>query len=167
MNYGSDEDFVSYITSRGRDIPGTWDDGAIDAALLVASEWIDNVYGSSFAGYKTGGFAQEREWPRAGAYTNSYPSHVFADSDIPTRVAHATYEAAYRQLTLPGSLQVDYKPNKYKRVSVDGAISVEYAQFSSSADVQSKFSVIESLMAPLLTATGANLSPLSGGTSRS
>lgn len=165
--YGSNEGFQEYFESRGQDIPGTWDDTYIAAALLVASEWVDGVYGPQFSGYKTGGYNQEREWPRAAAYANVYPCYNFANTDIPDRVVNATYEAAFRQATTPGSLSVDYVPGKYKSVSVDGAISVDYAQFSSTSDVQMQIAVIDVLLWPLLNAPGSGgFSGLSGPAAR-
>lgn len=166
MIYGNAAYFSTYIQQRGMEFPLDWDEDDQNAALLVASEWIDNVFGPSFTGYKTGGFEQEREWPRSAAFTNTYPQHNFLTTDIPDRVVKATYEAAYRQLSSPGSLMVDYTPNKYKSVSIDGALSVDYAQFSSSADIQKQFAIIDSLLAPLLTLTGAGSSKLSGGSFR-
>lgn len=167
MNYGTDAGFIEYHEDRGREIPALWtadSNAVILAALLIASEWIDNIYGNSFVGFKTGGYDQEREWPRTSAVSNSYPSKVFATDEIPTRVIQAAYEAAYRQATTPGSLQVDYTPGKYKRVSVDGAISVEYAQFSSATDIQTQIGIIDSLLWPLLvvSATASSLSGSSG-----
>lgn len=165
--YGTTTEFIAYAEERGKELDCSIGTDDMEQALLVASEWVDNVYGKSFSGYKTGGFVQEREWPRATAVTNTYPQHVFADSDIPDRVKQATYEAALRQIATPGSLQVDYTPNKYKRVSIDGALSVEYAGFSSASEIQSQFLIIDQLLAPLFCADApANFSSLTGGVSR-
>lgn len=167
MTYGNAADFREYHISRGKDLPVDWlDDELVDAALLVSSEWIDGIYGSQFSGYKTGGFEQEREWPRSSAWADNYPIHVFGTTDIPTRVVQATYEAAFRQLTTPGSLMVDYKPGKYKSVQIDGALSVEYNQFNSAYDIQVQIGAIDTLLWPLLTATGSKSSGLSGPVNR-
>lgn len=167
MIYGDKAGFESYHESRGRELPGTWDDDVIEAALLVASEWIDNIYGAQFSGQKTGGFDQEREWPRSGAYATVPPApHLFPDDVTPDRVIKATYEAAWRQASTPGSLQVDYTPGKYKSVSIDGAISVDYAQFSQATDIQTQIGIVDSLLWPLLNAAGAGMSSMSGGVNR-
>lgn len=164
--YGTVEDFADYIEARGGDIP-TDDTDEMEAALLVASEWIDGVYGPSFSGFKTGGFPQEREWPRQAAYTNTYPQYNFLTDEIPDRLKNATYQAAIRQLNSPGCLLVDYTPNKYKSVSVDGAISVDYVDFIQSSDIQIQISAIDQLLAPLLNCyDGAITSNLSGGVNR-
>lgn len=167
MTYGSRAGFIEYHEARAREIPATWDNQFIDASLLVASEWIDNIYGSQFSGQKTGGFAQVREWPRLSAYATVPPSpYLFDDDAIPDRVISATYEAAWRQATTPGSLQVDYTPGKYRSVSVDGAVSVDYALFLQASDVQTQIGIIDSLLWPLLNGPNGGMSTLSGGTNR-
>lgn len=179
--YGDATGFDDYFTARGKDIPGTWTTQDIEAGLLVASEWIDGIYGSSFVGYKTGGFTQEREWPRTNAtvvenvklYTfdrSSYmdgPAYTFGTNEIPDRVKNATYEAAFRHLTTPWSLETDYTPGKYKSVSIDGALSVEYNQINSYTEVQLQIAAVDRLLWPLLeTSIGGGTSGLSGGSFR-
>lgn len=166
--YGSAADFTTYHTARGRTIPVGWDDTAKNAALLVASEWIDFIYGQQFSGYRTGGFDQDREWPRQGAWARTVPIHIFDTDDIPDRVKNATFEAAWRQLVTPGSLMVDYTPGKYRTVRVDGAISVDYRLFNYATDIQTQIGIVDSLLWPLLTElSDANYSSLSGGGVRS
>lgn len=168
MSYGDAEGFADYIEARGREISDEWALCDINAALLFASEWIDGVYGPSFLGYKAGGFEQVREWPRKSAIVETcVPVYTFASDAIPDRVVNATYEAAYRQLSNPGTLQPDYIPGKYKSVTIEGALSVDYVQFSSAADVQMQVSAIDNLLAPLMNQnSGAVMSSLSGGASR-
>src|SRR5690606_19975489 len=79
--------FAEYMEARGREIRGTWTDEIIDAALLLASEWIDGVYGRLFSGQKAGGFLQDREWPRTGAYSNTIPVYTFPSDVIPDQIA--------------------------------------------------------------------------------
>lgn len=158
--------FETYCEDRGKEIPATADADDINAALLVASEWIDGTYGNLFVGQKTAGFLQDREWPRTGAAVNDPRyGYAFTDSEIPARVTEAVYEAAFRQLVSPGSLLVDYVPRKYKSVDIDGAIAVEYAQFSTSAEVQSTYPAIDRLLEPLLR-DEADYATFSGGASR-
>lgn len=165
--YGDSEGFTAYHTARGRTIPDTWDDTVINASLLVAAEWLDGVYGSSYSGFKTGGFLQEREWPRTTALTNTYPQYIFQPSEMPDRVISAAYEAAFRDASTPGSLQVDYTPGKYKSVAIDGALTVDYTQFSSQSDIQIQIGAIDMLLWPLFTTDGAaNSATLSGGAKR-
>lgn len=163
MFYGSADQFVTYHLTRGKTLEPTWDVEAIESALLVASEWLDNAYDKAWCGYPTGGYEQERKWPRTDAYTNTFPSHSFATTDIPNTVLYATYEAAFRHLTKNGSLQLDFSPLKYKSVSIDGAISVEYnTALLDASDVQITIPIITSLMSPLLSKEKADLSDYSG-----
>lgn len=164
-HYGTKEDFAVYVEARGKELPVTADDAALEAALLVASEWLDGTYNNLFTGHKTDGFTQAREWPRSSAYTNTYPQYNFATNEIPDRVINATYEAAYREINTPGSLLVDYKPSKYKSVSISGALSVDYANINQASDIQIQISAIEQLLAPLFNSS--NSSSLSGSVERS
>lgn len=159
--------FTAYHEARGREIPGTWDDAKIEASLLVASEWIDDRYGSAFLGYKSNGFLQEREWPRKTAVvTTSIPPYIIGDNEIPERVINAVYEAAWRDAGVSGSLMVDYKPNKYNKVSIDGAVSVDYATINFASDIQMTIPVVDALLLPLLDMNSTGFSVYSGGASR-
>ncbi len=146
--YGTEADFTAYMNDRNRAVPS----GNIPASLLVASEWIDRVYGSRFSGIKTAGRAQVRQWPRVGAF-ESIDLTVIPSNQIPTEIEHATYEAVTR--VLQGvSLSVDYTPGKYKSVSIAGAVSVEYAGFASAQDMQTQYVTIDQLLMPLLNRQG-------------
>lgn len=156
------EGFVDYHEQRGKIVPATWEDSTIEAALLVASEWIDGIYGSSFIGEKADGYPQEREWPRINAVIENYKyTYVVPSSEIPTKVLQAVYEAAFRQAQSPGSLLVDYTPGKYNSVSVDGAVSVDYRHFTFASDAQTSFPIIDQLLFDYLNSWG-NVSSYSG-----
>lgn len=168
MFYGSADDFVSYHESRGKTISALWTDDVVDAALLVASEWLDAIYGDQWIGSPTQDiFTQTREWPRQAAATFGFPSYLFADDEIPDRVKHAVYEAAFRELTTAGSLLKDYTPSKYKSVTISGAISVDHnLAISSAFDLQTDMPVIKNLMKPLLDPNRSSGSQFSGKVSR-
>jgi ATP-dependent Clp protease ATP-binding subunit ClpB len=54
--------------------------------------------------------------------------------------------------------EVDYTPSKYKRVSVDGAVSVEYNEFDNAREAQTQYNVIDQILQPILTRSyGSNL----------
>lgn len=161
MIYGNAQGFEEYLTSRGFDVPIDWDEDKINAALLVASEWLDSQYESLWIGYKVT-FEQERSWPRQLAVVQSYPYHVYSTTDIPVEVEKATYEAAKRELTSQGSLQIDFQPSQYSSVSVYNAVTVEYNSNASAGDVQVQIPVIQSLMSSLLDSN-----KLGGGSSMS
>lgn len=164
--YGSAAGFRIYHSARGRNVAAYDDDDEVEAALLVASERNDAKYRSAFAGYKVGYRDQVREWPRASAF-DIYAYSIPSDS-VPTEMINATYEAALRQLVTPGSLSVDWTPSKYKRVSIDGAVSAEYTVFGGAMDVQTQFAIIDEILAPILTGgvAAGQASALSGGVVR-
>jgi hypothetical protein len=163
MFYGNAADFLDYHTSRGRDIPGTWDNDYIESALLVASEWLDAQYANSWIGTPTAGFEQVRQWPRTDATITKAPEYTFPDNAIPERVINATYEAAFRQATNQGSLTVDFSPLKYKSARVEGAVAVEYnLLLNNSTESQIQITTVQNLMSPLLTSGAVNHASFSG-----
>lgn len=157
--YGTTADALAYHFARGNI---AWVDAGNDeqkAALLRASEYIDGTYRASFQGYKTGGRAQVREWPRTDAYVFELATWQALDSStVPTEIESATYEAALRELT-PGYLTPDFIPSDGKKsVSVDGAVSVEYW----SPEKQPVIKKIELVLLPLLASDGYSSSSLTG-----
>lgn len=164
--YGTAAGFAAYHEERGRTVPTTWDDPLIEAALLVASEWLDNAYDAIWVGYATGGYAQERRWPREVAYTTTFPSEIIADTVTPDAVLKATYEAAWREATTQGALSKDFSPAKYKSVNISGALSVDYIIPSNPSDIQVKIPIIGSLMTPLIDPCKGTSGDYSGPLSR-
>lgn len=160
--YGTVAGFKSYFTARGNTLAAAEDDPDIQAALLVASEWLDAAFLDSFDGLKVGGRAQIREWPRQGV-TDIY-GYSIPDDTIPREVESATYEATWRQLQTPGVFFKDYTPAKYKSVSISGAVSVEYAT-GSAYDFQTQQPMIAAILRPLFSCYSES-SALSGAVSR-
>lgn len=158
-NYGTFAGFGAYHTARGRDV-SEYLEPAVDVALLVASEWLDGSFGYRWPGYKVGDRAQQtRDWPRSWVQDREgYP--VDADS-VPTEIEQATYEAALRHLQDATVLQSDYTPNRYKRVAIEGSVSVEYLSLSAQS-VQAQFPIIGQILAPLLEGNGGVSSVSSG-----
>lgn len=151
MFYGNVDDFKSYCTSRNKDLSETWSDELIESALLISSEWLDGKYENIFIGYKADGYKQERSWPREAAVVQFYPYYLFAKDEIPEQIKKATYEAAFRNLISPGSLETDFTPNQYKSVRVEGAISVEYnSSLTYASDIQTEIPIIQTLMSDLI-----------------
>lgn len=165
MFYGNVDDFKEYFITRGKDIPQDWTDDMIESALLVSSEWLDGQYESLWIGYKVD-FKQERSWPRQSAQVQTYPYYVYKNDEIPEQVVKAVYEACFRELTKSGSLQVDFTPNKYKSVSVDGAISVEYNDILYASESQIQMPAIQTLMSVLIDQSKGGNNPISGKASR-
>jgi len=162
-NYGTVDAYKAYHAERGNVI-GTHSDAKILEALLVASEWIDAKYRALFPGLKVGMREQVREWPRSGAL--DYYGYAISSLSVPVEIEYAVYEATLIHLTGSKSLSVDWTPAQYRKVSIDGAISLEYADFSSSQDVQTQFKKIDEILSLLVTVKGAASGGLSGASVR-
>lgn len=143
--YGTEAGFETYNEAMGYTVVA----GDVNPALQRASTWIDANYGLRFPGYKTGGRSQVRAWPRTGA-TDAEGEAIETD-EIPFEVENATYEAARQELSLPGSLQPVVNPSKtIKKVSVEGAVSVEFAN-TDNYDQQPVLTIIDGILAPLIS----------------
>lgn len=143
--YGSDAGFQDWLVTNGHVLP----EGALAPAILRqrGSQYIDGLYGSRFAGQPTGGFEQERAWPRTGAVASgqSIPSGV-----VPVAIKQASYHAAYQEALSPGCLSVAASASgAVKREKVD-VLEVEYAAGSGDAiaDTMVRFSAVEGSLAP-------------------
>jgi len=159
MGYGDDTEFNAWLSARGYSLPAS----PPTAAQLrqIGSDYIDGTYGNRFTGYPTGGFAQERAWPRTnGITTNCQP--IPADV-IPLAVINASYAAAYQEAVAPGSLSVTTgSEGAIKREKV-GQLEVEYAGASSSASIVTTspiLSSVDGLLAPYLRPDPNTFSPL-------
>jgi hypothetical protein len=151
--YGTASGFRSYLTTRGITAPtGADDDDTVGAKLVVSSEWLDARYNTLFPGRKTNGRSQEREWPRLGA--SDHEGYAIDYTLTPVEVEYATYEAARREFTTPGVLSRDYTPNKYQKVAVSGAVSVDYTNFNSAQDTQIQLQIVSDILRPLLRYSG-------------
>lgn len=144
--YGTDQGFSDWLTTNGHVLP----ESALAPAILRqrGSQYIDGLYGSRFSGQPTGGFAQDRAWPRAGA--EAY-SQFIPDDVVPPAIERATYAAAYQEALSPGSLSAAVSAaGAVKRERVEGAVDIEYFEGSGdvAADATIKLSLVEGLMAP-------------------
>lgn len=146
--YGSDVGFTAWLTENGLVLP----EGSADEAVLRqrGSVYIDGTYGARFPGVPTGGYAQERAWPRSGAtvYNADIPTNV-----IPDAVIQASYFAALQEATSPGSLAVSTSlGGGLKRKKIDGLEKEFFAGTGNAvADATLRISSVEGLMAPYLT----------------
>lgn len=126
--YGSIQAADDYALAVGSSSWAALSDSEKKSALVRGSlytdsytkRWIDDKCWLTFIGGKTGGWAQEREWPRSGI--EGLPDNV-----IPVQIEYATYEAAIREGTNPGSLNPDIdRTSLVKREKVD-VLEVTYA----------------------------------------
>lgn len=125
--YGTNEAATAYWTAAGYVVPEGTSADQITAARQRGSLVIDR-YEPRFTGRRTGGFAQERAWPRAGAST--YYGEAIPSDVVPVAIENASYEAALLELTNPGSLSpVVTGSTTVKREKI-GQLEVEYAASS-------------------------------------
>lgn len=147
--YGDDAGFSDWLTANGYTLP----DGAPAPAVLRerGSAYLDGTYGPRFSGTPTGGFAQERAWPRTGAY--AYGTAI-GDDVIPDAVVKASYAAAWQEASSPGSLSVSGSAaTQIKRERVEGAVEIEYQASSgewSASSLTPVLTAVEGLLAPFL-----------------
>ncbi|MEE5088446.1 DnaT-like ssDNA-binding protein [Pseudomonas alliivorans] len=156
--YGNVADADAYHAARAN-AAWTGEDMAKQAALIRASAYIDGKFQtqnscgrweSLFSGVKTGGRAQALQWPRTGA-TDTEGNEI-STTEIPVEVEQATYEAALREIALPGSLSPDYVASTaIKRQKVD-VLEIEYQTASTGTGVPTRpvITVVDELIAPLL-----------------
>ncbi|WP_346395963.1 DnaT-like ssDNA-binding protein [Pseudomonas syringae] len=156
--YGNVADADAYHAARAN-TAWTGEDMAKQAALIRASAYIDGKFQaqnscgrweSLFSGVKTGGRAQALQWPRTGATDTE--GHEIPAEEIPIEVVQATYEAALREIALPGSLSPDYVASTaIKRQKVD-VLEIEYQAASNTSGVPTRpvITVVDELIAPLL-----------------
>lgn len=146
--YGTLAKADDYHEARGN-TAWTGDEPTKKAAMLRGSEWVDHNFRSRFPGWKAGHRDQIREWPRTWAYDIEYQT-IPADV-VPIEAEQASYEAALRELTEPGSLSPDFVPGtQQKSVKVD-VIAVEYTGPAGVSSVKPVLTIAGGILAPILT----------------
>lgn len=146
--YGDDTGFMAWLNANGFSLPA----GSPSAAQLRQRGSV-HVDGHVFPGSPTGGFAQERAWPRTGATANyqTIPSDI-----IPVAIVQASYAAGYYEALNPGSLSTTSSTDtrvKRKRERVEGAVDEETEFFSTgdaAEDARVKIPAVEGLLAPFV-----------------
>lgn len=128
--YGDNAGFTVYAEAAGYVFPDGTTEPQKTAARQRGSLVIDR-YERFFSGTRTGGYSQERAWGRTGATT--YYGEAIPAGEIPVAIINASYEAAFLELTNPGSLSpVVTGSSTVKREKV-GQLEVEYAASSSTS----------------------------------
>ena len=150
--YGDDTGFDAYLAANGYTLPVT----APTQAILRerGSAYIDGTYGPRFSGVPAGGFAQERSWPRTGAY--AYGA-LIGDDVIPVAVINASYAAAWQEASSPGSLSVSYTPGTSKVLTKVDKIEWEVVGQAGDAPnggMAPLLTSVEGMLAPFLTPVG-------------
>jgi hypothetical protein len=149
--YGTATAYKAYHLARGRD-ESAQVDADVEQALLVASEWLDGQY--DWPGYKIyDRETQVRSWPRTCVVDRD--GFYVSSESVPVEIEQATYEVAYRWLLDGAVLTPDHTPEKYKRVNIDGALSVEYRGLDAGSS-QKQFPILAVVLAPLLGGSNAS-----------
>lgn len=146
--YGDDAGFADWLSENGHVLPGA---AAAPAVLRQrASTYLDARFGPRFSGSPTGGFAQDRAWPRTGA---SGHGAAIPDDLVPTPIVRASYAAAWREAVTPGLLSAVAVPGRQvKREKVEGAVEREFFEGDGEASNGAPaLSEVEGLVAPFLT----------------
>jgi len=124
-----------------------------EEALIRATAAIDAMYGGRFPGYKVSGRDQSLEWPRQAAYDDE--DNLIAADEVPIEIKQAVYEAAVRELAVPGSMMPDLERGGGIRSLRAGSVAIEY---SDTATVTTTYSLINGILAPLLvTGSGGGM----------
>ena len=120
--------------------------GAKEAALRMATDYIEAVYGERWLGDRVSA-AQDLSWPRSGVYVDGVqiPSNA-----LPIALVRATMELAVKASA--GELLAD-QGAQVTRETV-GPITVEYAAGARQA---TRYALVESLLAGLLTGGGGQI----------
>lgn len=97
-SYGTDEGFTAWLAGQGLVLPD--DAPAVAVLRQIGSSYVDAAYGARLVcSRKTGGFAQELQWPRTGHVING---ETVPDDLIPQAWIDASYRAAYLTAVTPG-----------------------------------------------------------------
>ena len=130
--YGDNAGFTTYAIEQGATLPAGATADQITAARQRGAMVVDRAE-PRFTGTRTGGYAQERAWPREGAITAW--GETIASSVIPEPIIRAGYEAALIELVSPGSLSPVVIGNAIAKREKAGSLEVEYAAAGTPADL--------------------------------
>lgn len=148
--YGTDEGFQGWLDANGYTLPDN--PPSLEVLRERGSNYIDGTYGARFSGTPTGGFAQERAWPRTGACAYGQP---IGDDVIPDAVVKASYVAALADAKAPGSLSVTYTPGTTKVLTKVDKIEWDViGDASVPGSMIPVLSAVEGLLAPFLVPVG-------------
>lgn len=160
--YGSDEEFQAWLASQGFVIPP----GSPCAETLrqIGADYVDSAYGHLLmCSQKTGGWEQERQWPRRG---HRVGGELVPDNLIPQAWINASYRAGYLQAMNPGWATNQVTPGrvtKREKVDVIEREFFETGQAGGGASTAPGFpsdAVINGLVLPWLCTTGRSLNSL-------
>ncbi len=146
----------AYHVARGNAAWGAATNGNKETAARRATGWLDAAYDGRWEGYRINGRSQPLAWPRLGACDAE--GYSIDSTTIPAEVVAATCEAALRELASPGSLSPDVVTGTIAKRKKVGPLEVEYANPSGATAMTPTLTIVDGILARLLTNTGGGAS---------
>ena len=146
--YGDDTGFAAYLADGGLTLPV----GAPLPAVLRqrGSDYLDATYAARLqCSVPTGGFDQERAWPRTG---HMVLGMAVGDADIPSAWVRASYRAAWREATTPGWATSSRDPSRMTKREKADVVEREFFEPGETAGASGANidAMIEGLIGPFL-----------------
>jgi len=146
--YGDDTGFAAWLADAGLTLPV----GAPLPAVLRqrGSDYLDATYAARLmCSVPTGGFDQERAWPRTG---HMVLGMAVGDADIPSAWVRASYRAAWREATTPGWATSSRDPSRMTKREKADVVEREFFEPGETAGASGANidAMIEGLIGPFL-----------------
>lgn len=141
-SYVSVSDFRTYCAKVGYDLTGKGDE-ELEQALRRGTRGLDGLYGPRFIGAPVS-VSQALEWPRIGAV---WRGSELPDDSVPQKVKDAACEAAWRELSDPGSLAPDLDRGGRIKSMQAGSVELVYAD---GAPAETTFASIDGFLSGLI-----------------
>lgn len=136
--YGTVGEADAYHSMRGNDSWSALSTPAKEAALVRAADYIDRFFVEKLASGRYSSLwcgkqvttTQPRAFPRDGV---TFYGEAVGDNITPTAIEEASYEAALREASTPGSLLPDYTENTTSGAVVQetvGPLTIKYSDMS-------------------------------------
>lgn len=159
--YGSDQAFSEWLASQGLALPV----GSPAPAVLrqIGSDYVDAAYEHALqCSRRSGGFDQERAWPRTGHVVNG---QLVPNAMIPPAWVNASYRAAYLQAISPGWATGSTDPNRVTRREKVDVIEREFFSSESQSGADSAAgivadAIINGMLLPWLCSSGRDANSL-------
>lgn len=149
-SYADLDEFKAYCGKVGYSLEGK-DDTDLEQSLRRGTTWIDGTYGQRFIG-EPATVEQSLEWPRKNAV---WRGALLPSTTIPQRVKNALCEAAWRELSAPGSLSPDYVPAEAIKQEQVGDLSLTYQDTNGRIDdVLPVVSAVEGILTGFIRGKG-------------
>lgn len=147
------DEFKAYCGKVDYEVEGKTDTD-LEQSLRRGTIWLDGTYGQRFIG-EPATVEQALEWPRKNAV---WRGALLPSTTIPQRIKNALCEAAWRELTTPGSLSPDYVPAEAIKQEQVGDLSVTYQDTNGGAsDVLPVLSIVDGILAGCIRGKGAGV----------